>query len=217
MKLKALVVSCILFVFFSCTTQVILFIPEPDFSVFTPARTIEIGNIIETKSGASEESLPEWLSAFLWGGVAAVENLEDYSEKYVFIAVNQGESFVILNKWADNFSATRDIAVLAGNRVEERMILDASLFPDDEYGEFFQIFIKNAYGAEYQAAEKEAIYWIKHSSSPVYTFFVKMTIDKSIMQSTIRRMMAHANAVAAPTGAQAVSVNRLRQTFFTGF
>ena len=205
-------------VFLSCAGRNnSLFIPEPDFSVFATNRTIEIGNIIETKSGVSSEIGPEWLSVFISEGIRATERIETYREKYLFVAVNEGGNFTVLDKWAQNISATHDLAVLVGNRIEERMILNASLYPDDEYGDFFEIFIKNAYNTEYQSAVKEDIYWIRHSQPEIYTFFVLFSVDRNTMVLILRRMMSQANITASPTGSQAASVNRLRQTFFEGF
>jgi len=208
-------------VLFSCAGQNnSLFIPVPDFSVYAANKTTEIGNIIETKSGTSERgarSLPGWVFAFINGGIEAVEQIDSYSDKYVFIGVNEGDKFTALSKWADNFSAEQDFSMLAANRIEERLISNASLYPDDEYGLFFERFVKSAYSAEYQGAVKEDTYWIRHSLPEIYTFFVLITIDKNTMQLIVRRMMTQATAAANPTGSQAASVNRLRQTFFEGF
>ncbi|MCL2804964.1 MAG: hypothetical protein FWD26_03390 [Treponema sp.] len=192
-----------------------IFIPEPDFTVYASGKTIEIGEIIERKNPA--RSIPQWLLTFIDGGIEEVEKLETFNDKYVFVAVNQGENVIALNKWADNFTAAYDFTNFAAIRIEERMILTASLYPDDEYGLFFETFIKNAYSAEYQDAEKEETYWIKHSAPETYHFFILLTIKKSSMQSTIRRMMAQTNAAVAPTGSHAIAVNRLRQNFFEGF
>jgi len=207
--------TCHIFIFFSCAGQNnVNFIPVPDFSVYDNVKTIEIGNIIETKNN---ESIPEWLSFFLAGGIEAVEKLDSFNEKYVFIGINEGDRFAALNKWAENFSAIYDFTILAANRIEKRMLLNLTLYPDDEYGFFFEAFIKNAYSSEYYGAVKEDIFWIKHSFPEICSFFIFVIIDKSSMELTVNRMMSEAHAATSPTGSQAASVNRLRQTFFEGF
>jgi len=209
--------------FFSCLGQRKAFVPVPDFSVFENHKIIEIDNIIETKDGASAESMPEWLLRYIEGGNRAVEQLNAYREKYVFVGVNEGTNFIILNKWIENFTAEQDFAILAAIRIEERMIATASLYPDDEYGSFFETLIKIAYSTEYRNAVKEETYWFKYGTDPeTYNFFIMITIDRYIMQSIIRGMMAQAQAIASPgsrgtRGSQAASVNRIRQTFFEGF
>jgi hypothetical protein len=97
------------------------------------------------------------------------------------------------------------------------MVLNASLFPDDEYGRFYEILIKNAYNTEFSGAEKEEYYWIKHSIPEIYSFFILITIDKNTLQLPIRRLMSQSSTAASSTGSQATAVNRLRQTFFEGF
>jgi len=213
------------FLFSSCLGQRKAFVPVPDFSVFENHKKIEIDNIIETKDGASAESMPEWLLRYIEGGNRAVEQLNVYRDKYVFIGINEGTNFIILNKWTENFTAAQDFAILAAIRIEERMIAGASLYPDDEYGIFFETLVKMAYSTEYRDAVKEETYWFKKGTDPnLYNFFIMITIDKNIMQSVIRGMMTQAYTVAFPRGRgsrsqgnQANSVSRIRQTFFEGF
>ena len=214
---SALSVLIIIFLL-SCSSQKKFYIPEPDFSVYAAKKSIDIDNIIETKSGSSARSIPGWLLTYIDGGNRAVEQIDFYKDKYVFIDVNEGENFSLLNKWAENFTTEQDFAILAAIRIEERMIQTSSLYPDDEYGKFFLAMVKNAYSAEYQNAVKEETFWFKKSSpAEIYYYFILITIDKIKMQSIIRDMIARAYTEASPSGSQGVSVNRLRQTFFEGF
>ena len=206
------------FLFSSCIGQNRAFIPVPDLSVFDNHKKIEIDNITGTKDGVPAAFMPEWLLSFVNGGNKAVEQLNSYRDKYVFIGVNESENFIILNKWAENFTAAQDFAVLAAIRIEERMIMSASLFPDDEYGLFFETLVKTAYNTEYRDAVKEEIYWFKKGTVPeVYNFFILISIDRITMQSIIRNMISQAITTASPSGSQATSVIRLRNTFFEGF
>jgi len=220
MKKKLFLAHCIFYIIFlfSCVGQNNIFIPEPDFSVYTKNITIQIDNIVETKDGVPVNSMPVWLLAYINGGNRAVEQIETYSNKYVFIGVNEGEHFIALNKWADNFTAAQDAAILAAIRIEERMISTATLFPDNEYGAFFETMVKLAYSTAYPNAVKEETYWFKRAAGPeTYTFFVLITIDRNAMQSIVRNMITQANNATSATSSQATSINRLRQTFFEGF
>jgi len=223
---------CVIF-FISCAGQSNSAIyPVPDESYFETeknVKTIDTGNIIETKNGMAVQFIPDWLLAFIEGGIERVEKMDLYRDKYVFIGRNDGENFTALNKWADNFSAMRDFPMLAAVRIERRMILSASLYPDNEYGLFFERMVLNAYSGEYQGAEKEDIFWIKIKVdnetielendvlSETYNFFILITIDKTVMRAIITDMMTRAYDAAVPSGAQAAAVDRLRQTFFEGF
>jgi len=103
------------------------------------------------------------------------------------------------------------------------MYLTASLYPDDEYGAFYEAMIHNAYDAVFPGAVKEDNYWIKikaeNAEGPFenYKFFVLITIEKNAMQSIIRNMMIKTTADVTMTTVQSNSVNRLRNTFFEGF
>jgi len=218
MKIKFFsVIFIINFLFISCPGQNKAFIPEPDFSVYLKEKTVQIDSIVETKTGVPAEFMPEWLLTFIEGGNKAVEQIDNYKDKYAFVGVNEGVNFITLNKWAENFTAQQDFTILAACRIEERMIQGASLYPDDEYGAFYLSMITAAYGTAYQDAVKEDTYWFRKNPPDVYNFFILITIDKNTMQSIIRDIAARAAAEAAPTGSQLNSVNRLRQTFFEGF
>jgi hypothetical protein len=104
------------------------------------------------------------------------------------------------------------------------MILSASLYPDDEYGNFFEIMVKKAYNAEYSGVLKEDTYWVKFfnnddsiSNTDNYNFYILLTIDRVRMESVISGMMAETMAVVTPTDPQRAAINRLRLNFFQGF
>ena len=217
-KLHLMLFLITVFLSFSCIGQNKPFIPIPDFSVFNTEKKIDIDNIIETKDGVPVYLMPEWLLTFANGGNKAVEQLNSYRDKYIFVGMSENENFIALNKWAENFTTAQDLAVLAAIRIEERMISSASLYPDDEYGAFFETMVKIAYSTAYQDAVKEEIYWFKKGTVPeIYNFFILISIDRNTMQLIIRNMMSQAHAAASPSGSQATSVNRLRNTFFEGF
>jgi hypothetical protein len=179
--------------------------------------------ISETQNGPGS-SLPLWVDRFLESGAAGVEALASYSGKYVFIAENRGSNFAALGQWASGFAAAQDFPRLAAARIEKKLIAAASLYPDDEYGDFFENFIKAASDAAYSGAVKEETFWIKRGTPPgleylrageVYYFFVLISIDKRALQSQIRDIMA--TIKAAPAKDQADTISRIRQIFFEGF
>jgi hypothetical protein len=225
--------SLILFLF-SCGSQnVPNSFPVPDSGINKKNETFVTGNIINTKNGAAG-LMPAWLRSFIDGGIEAVETLETYSNKYVFIGIYEGENITALNKLMEYYTVTQDFPILAAARIEKRMYLTASLYPDDEYGQFYEVMMHNAYSTLYTGAEKEDVFWIKTKSengdtgepSENYVFFLLITIEKRAMQSIIRNMIAKTNAAVTTAGNtiesrmtanQTNSVNRLRNTFFEGF
>jgi len=214
-------------IFISCVGQNnTAFTPDPDFTVYNVSENfIEKNNIIETRDGAGISNIPIWLLAYIDGGVEAVEKLDAYKEKYIFIAVNEGENITVLNKWIENFSETLDFPIIAASRIDKRIISSATLYPDNEYGRFYETMIKYAYGAEYIGAAKEDSYWIKvwyerdntWEYAESYKFFILITINKTSLQPLIRGMMMRAASIVTVTNAQNSAIDRLRQTFFEGF
>lgn len=227
-KLTAISILCII-ILCSCAGQNnVYYYPVPDPDYFETESAVEIGHIIET----GDAGMPDWLAAYISGGIEAVENLVSYRDKYVFIGINEGENFTVLSKWAENYAATHDFPMLAAARIERRMISPSALYPDDEYGRFFEMFVINAYNAEYPGAVKEAVYWIKtridmenndgepedlSSSAEIYKFFMLICIDRTAMQRIVAAVMQESMAAVSPTAAQFDAISRLRQTFFEGF
>jgi len=226
-KILGLVFIITAITLFSCRGQnktAVFPVPNSGTLKIDEPNAIGTENIIETQNGPVR-NLPLWLSAFLDGGITAVESLGDYNNKYVFISLNEGENFNALTKWAEYYRTTQDFSILASARIERRFYLTTTLFPDDEYGEFFEFVVKRANSAEYPGVVKEDTHWIRmrresangFDSLPVYMFFILTTIDKMNMQTFVRNLMTQTSAETTVTVSQNIAVNRLRQTFFEGF
>jgi len=217
-----------IFILLSCAAQEnFITFPVPDKDLYNSENPVNIENIIE--SSDKNLDLPDWLAAFLGGGVEGVRRIEANTGRYFFIASNQGVNFTALNKWADNFSVERDFPLFAAARIERRLNASNTVYPDEEFGIFYETLVKNAYSGEYNGAVKEDTYWIKTKVTgegageenmirpEVYVFYVLITIDSAAMQNAFYNLFSRSFASAAPEGLQAAAINRLRQNFFTGF
>jgi len=221
----------IIFIFFSCLSQAEnLFIPVPDekYFIYEDSAGINLLDIVQTKEGGY--AVPDWLYIFINSGMEALESYYRFYEKYVFIVTNEGENFNALSRWADNYSEALDFPMLAAARIERKMIKSASLYPDDEYGRFFEKLVKGAYNADFPGAVKEETFWIQikinnddnnessdASVSENYIFFVLISIDKPLMQDVINNLIAQASESAAATRAQAAAITGIKQNFFMDF
>ena len=230
-KKQGAVFLIFIFVFFSCAAQGNLMVfPAPDKSLYENEKSLEIENITGSRDMGREPRLPDWLSAYLGGGIEEAEKIGAYAGKYLFVAANQGTNFASLSKWADNFSVERDFPMFAAARIERRMNVSNSIYPDDEFGIFYETFVRSAYNGEYQGAVKEDTYWIRavtggngggereSAASPeVFIFFVLISIDTAAMQDAVFDFFSQAFVSSAPSGARTAAINRLRQNFFEGF
>jgi hypothetical protein len=203
---------------YACTSQTnAISHPVPDKkNDDEPVLSIDVSSIKETQDGPGAAYLPDWLISYMKGGIAEVEKLDFCLNRYVFIGKNRGVNFIALNKWAGNFTVIQDFPRLAAVRIEKRLNSSASLYPDDEYGDFFEVFVKKAFNAEYPDAVKEQTYWIKITDE-VYEFYVFVSMEKSKMQSIIMAMISDTLVTVTPTRAQNAAINRLRLNFFEGF
>jgi len=186
--------------------------------------SIGIDDIIETKNGTGNKNLPEWLLTFNDGGIGAIERMDQYSGKYCFVGKNEGVNFEALTKWEDNYPDAKAFTWLAAARIEKRLNLKTALYPDDEYGAFYEKIVKKSYDAEYAGASAEDTFWIKKPGTSeangfqdTYEFFVFISIDKTIMQDTIKKMIEDTRASVTPTRAQNNAINNIQLHFFEGF
>jgi hypothetical protein len=241
------------FVLWACVSrQEIIFLPDPE-PVPVQADLANPGRIIETQNGAANVPIPEWLDRFLGrpvgrprgarsgnGRLRQVENTAAYRNTYTFIGNNRGINRDALHQWALELTVAQDFPRLVARRIENRLVEAATLYPDDEYGGFFEAVIKNASDAEYPEAVKKEMFWIKwrndgndatvsdpelsglseaerDAKRELYEFFVLISIDKSRLQTRIQELLENTQAAVPPTRDQAAAIHRIRQHFFEVF
>jgi hypothetical protein len=218
------------FLFFTgCVSQEnkIIIHPEP-----IPVQQEETWQILESQNGPQNAPVPEWLRRFLAGGNREVESLGLFPDRYVFVGRIEGNNFNALRQWTATFTVQRDLPRLIARRIENRMVSAASLYPDDEYGDFFAALVKAASDAEYSDIRIVESFWVKRRIETKaldenleenviireqYDFFVLTNADKFRMQNKIRSIMESIKTPAPPTREQAAAINRIKRNFFEGF
>lgn len=190
--------------------------------------------IIESQNGPGEYGMPEWVSRYFEDETRGIESLDRYSGKYVFIGNNRGENIYALRQWANGFTVLHDLPGLVAVRVERRLVASASLYPDDEYGQYFESLIKKVSDGEYPGAIKEETYWVKRMKIPgtgeddfelpqtntvteLYEYLVLISADTEALQSQLRQIMTGIKTTVPPAKDQAAAINKVQQTFFEGF
>jgi len=193
--------------------------------------------IIESQSGSGENGIPAWARGYFDKGVQGIETLDTYLDKYVFVGRNRGDNFNALQQWANGFTVAQDLPRLIVQRVERRFVAAATLYPDDEYGEYFAHMIKRVSDEEYPGAVKEHIFWTKQKKIPTeeetetenadsepenvvverYEFLILISIEKEAFQTQMNTIMADIKTTIAPTRDQTAAINKIRLSFFEGF
>jgi hypothetical protein len=190
-------------------------------------KKITISDIIDTKTVNGIEYMPDWLFMYINGGINKAETINSFQGRYLFIAKNEGNNFNALNKWAENYTVQNNFPIIAASRIENRLVSAATLYPDDEYGDFFETLVKKAFNTEYDGAVIEDSFWIKIIENDTendseqfkekYIFFILTSIEKIQMQEIIRKMTAEAVAVTNSSQKQNAAIKNIQQNFFEGF
>ena len=128
-----------------------------------PARNYSRLLILDHKNMADEGDIPEWLYLFIYGDIQEVEALDTYEDRHVFVSRNEGSNPAALGHWLEGFSAELDFPRLAAARIEERFI-SSVVYPDQEYGSFYEAMIRAASDAAWTGAVREDDFWIKWST-----------------------------------------------------
>ena len=213
----------------------VVFFPDPEQDQTELPDPFESWEIIESINGQGREGIPEWVRRYYNDKYNGIESLDQYSDVYVFAGENRGNSFNALTQWANGFAVEQDFPRLVAARVERRLISPASLYPDDEYGQFFERLIRDVSDGDYPGAVKGELFWLKRKVVIIdeensiddedpqeiiierYEFLIPITIDREILQQQLREIMSNIRTAAAPTREQASRINRVRQYFFEGF
>jgi hypothetical protein len=236
MKLNNFLLLLVTFMLAACAGQRnrVILIPDPAELQQEQNDPFELWQIIESKGGPGDAGIPGWIRLYYNDKNHGLESLDQYYGRYIFAGENRGDNFNALNQWANGFTAEYDLPRLVAARVERRLVSSASLYPDDEYGQYFESLIKKISDGEYPGAVKEQIFWIKRNVIERdeerdaddelaeviverYEFLVILSIDREIMQQQLREIMSDIKTSVPPTRDQNARINRIRQTFFEGF
>jgi hypothetical protein len=233
--LASFLTSLLLILFTACAGQQkkIIFIPDTGNVPQDIPDPFDSWDIIESQNGKGTAGIPEWVRCYFDNAVKDIEALGKFNGKYIFIGENGGSNFSALQQWANGFTVEQDLPRLVTRRVERRLVASASLYPDDEYGEYYEFLIREVSNGEFLNAVKEQTFWLKRkiavkdaetdaqsASAAVterYDFLVLISVDKETLQKQIQETMMGIKTKIAPTKQQAASIAKIKNTFFEGF
>jgi hypothetical protein len=179
------------------------------------------------KGGADGGEIPGWAARYLEGGNAAVEALDEFQGRRVFVAHIRGSNFKALEQWNSFFSAELDFPRLAALRLEQRFTEAAGGFPDTAYGSYFETMIRAASDAEWHGPVREDDFWLARAytdqapetggteTGEGYDFMILVTIEKDLLASQIQALLGSLNPQPPPTKDQAAAAERVRDQLFS--
>jgi hypothetical protein len=201
-------------------------LPEMQDDRFQEPKRIRIYEIINYKDREESAEIPVWVTRYLNEGILGVEALEEYRDRYIFIAENTGINLRTLQQWTAAFSLYQDFPRRVASRIEKRLLNAANQYPDDEYGDFFEESVKAASDAYYTGAVCEGDFWLLlqyfeedgvKAGQEFYTFLVLISTDKSFMRNQILQILNNLELEHKPTKDQASAINHIKENFFENF
>jgi hypothetical protein len=214
----------------------VIFRPDAADNHQEQARLFDSWEIINSQNGQGSVGIPEWVRWYVDNEIKEIEALDRFSGKYIFIGDNGGGNFSALQQWANGYTVEQDLPRLITRRAERRLVSSASLYPDDEYGEYYEFLIRDISNGEYSGAVKEQTFWLKRkivnsaetdditntqskpdTAQERYEFLVLISVDKETLQRQIQGIMTRIKTKIIPTKEQAAAIAKIKNTFFEGF
>lgn len=175
---------------------------------------------------AYERDMPEWADRYGSAGLAGIETLPEYADRYVFVSRQIGNNLESLELWAAGFSVERDLPRLVSARIQERFIADSRGNPGDEYGRYFEAVVKNASNAAFPGGSREDSFWIKKRifeddgvspAGEIYEYLIMASIDREALEQQINMLLVTSRSDKPSTREQSAASMRLRLNFYEGF
>ncbi|MCL2092789.1 MAG: hypothetical protein FWH12_01220 [Treponema sp.] len=227
--------SCLVILLFSsCLNRPV---PRRIFDLSDHPRAVEIPGtliVMDHQNQGTRNEMPEWVTAFLEGGLREVETLEEYEGTRVFVSRNEGISFPALAQWREGFSAELDFPLLASRRIEERFLLAAE--DPETYGSFFPALIRAASDFPWEGPQRAGDFWIRWHFIPdppdpedlddpydtpmeriSWEFLILVTIEEQLFASQFQEILRSLNPIPPPSRDQVSDTNRVIDSFFEGF
>jgi hypothetical protein len=173
-----------------------------------------------------ENDMPDWALRYVDAGLAGIETLPEYADRYAFVSVQAGSSLDPLRLWAAGFSVERDFPRLVSARIQERFIAGGGGNPGEAYGRYFEAAVKNAADAAFEGASWESSFWMKKRifeddgispAEEVYEYLIMISIDRETLQRQISLLLTTTVPDKPPTREQSAAAMRLRLDFYEGF
>jgi hypothetical protein len=200
--------------------------------------------ILDYQNRTDGENLAEWVTAYMNGGIQALERMNEFAPYYVFVVEQSSPDLNTLILWRDNFRAEQDFPQLVFLRVYRRLTENLSINPDETYGAFFETLMKRIPAIRWPQAQRYADTWVlAHYSLPepaapepseplpqdfdeqpetpddsrLYTYLIMVVIEKAEVETVLNALIDETSIDIPLQRDQAQAVSALKSNFFRTF
>jgi hypothetical protein len=183
------------------------------------AKNAFLADVLDYKD-SSRRDIPLWVTAYFNG--ENIENLPQYRGKYLFVSRQIGNDLNVLSQLTGDVE--KDFPLLIASRVQKSLTRNIKIYPDAEYGAFFEEAVKAFYDANFEGIIKEDDFWIKRRitqedgmDSETFDFLTLVSVDKNILVLQINTLLFGVNPSEEPTREQASAIIHIKNNFFNYF
>jgi hypothetical protein len=172
-----------------------------------PEATVErtdAGEVQTISHRGTEEGvkLPEWLETYRRGGIAAVENMPDYTESYAFMVEKSDVNQTPVMDWLARDTPSTALSEQAASRVRERLrvVQDAAPGKNGFNEDAASAFIGAVRGNFFGTAREVNRWWVRARVTPTgsrrateeYRGYIFCIIDQETLDQELDRLMTAA-------------------------
>ncbi|MFP4643310.1 MAG: hypothetical protein ACLFM0_03025 [Spirochaetales bacterium] len=157
--------------------------------------------VLEHRGSSRGVDAPEWVRVSL-EGAQAVEQMDEFEDKYAVIVEETGEDLRGVEMWAQNFSAPAQIAQRVSTRVEQRFAGSAA-GEVDEIDTYMENVVKTLSDAQFSGFSRAGEWWVKYRwyeedretvDRDEYRYMVLYTIDRDVLDRQVDSAISAAEA-----------------------
>ncbi|HCM26668.1 MAG: hypothetical protein A2Z99_16245 [Treponema sp. GWB1_62_6] len=218
--------NIVAFVFAATALAVIGCASAPEKKPDAKGKTVPKYEVLDHKTMALGQDIPEWVTVYVTDGNSGVESLDRYKEKFVFVGEQSGTNKNALQLWVTGFNVAQDMSRLMSTRVQAKFAGAAAGSPEAEFGSYFENVVKNVSDATFSGARIDSNFWIlkryfkddnKTVDREVYDYYVLVTIDRALLQKQLDNIINGVKLDKPVTKEQQTAVDRVKESFYEGF
>jgi hypothetical protein len=223
---KALVILGVLALIFSLVACQSTKKGDPDKLGNADVSKVNRPEIVDYKGSEFQANPPKWITAYIDGGIPAVEKLPEFSGKYCIIFEMDAENKDSVMLMIANFRAANEIAGRISTRVQSRFA-GAQVGDQKTLETYMESVVKVAREATVSGFFQDGEMWTqlqtfkpgakKEPDKVIFRGYQLWTIDKDLLKQQIDKILDSTAANEPKTPEKQAAIDRVKEAFYEGF